>query len=53
MTVEELKNHQVFQIIDQIKNRLEQEDSSEIPGEELEYIFSAIDYFESKFKFDY
>lgn len=47
MKLEELKKHQIFQIVEQIKNRLSQEDASKISIEERDFINEVFNYFEA------
>lgn len=50
MSLENINNHQVFQIVQQIKTRLSQEDTVQIQMEHKEFIFDAISFFESRIK---
>ncbi|UOD34644.1 hypothetical protein DSN97_10935 [Deferribacteraceae bacterium V6Fe1] len=46
MKTEELKNHQAFKIVQQIRDRLSQEDANKLQIEHREFILDAISYFD-------
>lgn len=48
MNTQEIKNHPIFQIIEQIKNRLSQDDAFQIKIEDKDFINEVFNYFEAR-----
>ncbi|MGK9475368.1 hypothetical protein [Melioribacter sp. OK-1-Me] len=52
-TNQNINNHQVFMVIDQIRSRLGSDDASQIPIEDRDLIISIIEYFEARMSIVY
>lgn len=48
MTEQELQNHSVFQMVNQLENRLSQDDAQQIKREDRDYVFAVIQHFKSR-----